>query len=108
MVRQATILLMAFLLFGRSIGASEIQQFQRAGSFVRFNLACEPDTQYAVQRSTNFLDWETLVRSYGPAPNRAFEIFSPDIPPLPQAFYRAMQTGDFYGIRSEEHTSELQ
>ena len=70
--------------------ASEITQVRRAGSNVTFNLECDRYAEYLVQRTTNFSQWETMRRSFGPSTSRGFQFNST----LSEAFFRVMQTNE--------------
>ena len=79
---------MAFLFLGYAVVAADLTQWSRSGSNFTFQLRCEKDAEYLIQRSTNLLDWEPMRRSLG-GTNRTIQCV---ISNEPSVFFRALRT----------------
>jgi hypothetical protein len=81
--------LLATLLSGHAAVAADLAQWSRSGSNFTFQLRCEKDAEYLIQRSTNLLDWEPMRRSFGGATNRTIQCV---ISNEQSVFFRALRT----------------
>ncbi len=84
----------AVLAISQGVMASELTQFSRSESELRFNLNCDRYGQYLIQRSSDLTNWSTFHRSSGPSTNRAFNFTGTNYPVASHAFFRAMQTSN--------------
>src|SRR6187549_3549342 len=89
MSRGLHIGLLTFLFLGYVVVAADLTQWSRSGSNFTFQLRCEKDAEYLIQRSTNHLDWQPMLRSFRGASNRTIHVLTSN---EPSVFYRALRT----------------
>ena len=80
--------LLATLLLGHAAVAADLTQWSRSDSNFTFQLRCEKNAEYLIQRSTNLLDWEPMRRSFG-GTNRTIQCV---ISNEQSVFFRALRT----------------
>src|SRR5436190_16595059 len=65
--------LLATLLLGHAAVAADLTSWSKSNSNFTFQLRCESNVEYLIQRSTNLLDWQPMLRSFGGATNRTIQ-----------------------------------
>jgi hypothetical protein len=83
--------IVALLVCGMAsaVGAAQLRDATMSNRF-RFNLLAETNSIYAIQQSTNLVNWTEVARSYEFGTNRVVS-FSNN---LPRAFFRAHRTNE--------------
>lgn len=97
MSRGLRIGLLAILLLGKAAVAADLTQWSRSGSNFTFQLRCESNVEYLIQRSTNLLDWQPVLRSFGGTTNRAIQCVTSNDPSV---FFRTLRTNYPFSLSS--------